>query len=104
MKHTELPWHIGGDGADIFSVGKQENQSDAIHIADVQPENSGLLGMSVVDAANAAFIVKAVNNHERLLEALKDLEIESSFAENKHHDLEDSIMRAKEAIKQAEDL
>jgi pyridoxal biosynthesis lyase PdxS len=51
--------------------------------------------------ANAEFIVKACNNHYQLLEALKSL-IEDLDGEMLTTGINDSIQKAKEAIKQAE--
>lgn len=93
MKHSSLPWSIGGDGADIFGYGVEPDGSDCDHVADVQPDDSGLLGMSTKDVANAQFIVKACNNHYKLLKALKDLVNEPANYTEK---------AAWEAIKEAE--
>lgn len=71
-KHTPLPWTIGGDGADLF--GPKDENGNYPHIADVQPEASGLLGMTAVDRANAKFILKAVSHHDEMLAMLKRLE------------------------------
>lgn len=68
-KHTPTPWSIGGDGADIFGFGIEPD--DCRHVADVQPNDSGLLGMETIDIANAAFIVLAVNNHNKLVSLLE---------------------------------
>ncbi len=55
------------------------------------------------EGANAAFIVKAVNNHYQLLEALKGLS-EVCQCENgcKENDMTCASNLAREAIKQAE--
>lgn len=93
MKHTPLPWSIGGDGADIF--GPDMPQSTNEHIADCQPENSGLLGMSVLNVTNTAFIALACNSHYELLEALKHAVAISDYNSPWAN-------KAREAIKKAE--
>ena len=62
---TPGPWFRGGDGADIFGYAKEPN--DARHIADCQPEDSGLLGLSVQDVIDARLIAAA----PEMLEALE---------------------------------
>lgn len=68
MKHTELPWAICNEspneywyeGTTIYDVNGQRRVADT--------------PAQLLDAeANAAFIIKAVNNHYQLLDALKEL-------------------------------
>ena len=66
MKHTELPWHVSlGNNNHIWA-------QDSV-IAKCNPEQAEMYREKSIDEeeANAAFIVKAVNNHEKLIEALK---------------------------------
>jgi hypothetical protein len=78
-KHTPTPWGYDGDGFD--SVAAQDFGTDGYTIFPLDEEGMAcghICEMSEVEGddeaeANAAFIVKAVNNHDSLLEALKAL-------------------------------
>lgn len=65
MKHTELPWHYQEDSDTYTHIIRDPSGSRIV--AQFRQDTSGL------PEANAAFIVKACNNHYTLLEALKDL-------------------------------
>lgn len=65
-EHTKLPWFVGTQNDKLFIINKPPRPShdDMADIADVSviaPLNA------CNDAANAAFIVTAVNNHDALL-------------------------------------
>lgn len=81
MNQTPEPWTIGGDGADIFARGTPPNYADAIHIADCQPEEPGLLGMRCRDVANASRIIVCVN-------ALKGIDDPEAMMKQWHIDQE----------------
>lgn len=93
MGHTKLPWILGwGEGLtgpttpavdspvcgghdwpfQVISKGKH-----TIAICPAQPPKDWMAGpfspVPGTDKANAAFIVKACNNHEKLIEALEDI-------------------------------
>ncbi len=63
-KHTPTPWHL------------HKTHDHAAHISNcacvhmTRPEN--IIGCEI-DPANAAFIVRAVNNHDALVSSLSDL-------------------------------
>lgn len=78
--HSPTPWHV-----DVTYLGKDRQRTDFVirSKADSLPDGSRVAiisdGSHVLDpkpneaaAANATFIVRAVNSHEELLEALKD--------------------------------
>lgn len=64
MKHTELPWKRFSDNQ-IQSESKRESFCPVVWASGLSTKNA---------EANAEFIVKAVNNHEKLLEALREVE------------------------------
>lgn len=68
--HTPTPWELGADGRGIMA----DNQKLILHVKNTGPEHAGKPGhVSVRESlANAAFIVRAVNSHDELLEAAKN--------------------------------
>ncbi|MEE9569452.1 MAG: hypothetical protein V3W37_08705 [Candidatus Binatia bacterium] len=62
MEHTPLPWIILGPRSDGKRFIKREGYTHAIAIATTNYDLHGF---------NAAFIVRAANNHYQLLEALE---------------------------------
>ena len=62
-KHTELPWHYQND-SDAYTHIIRDKSGSRI-IAHFKQDASGL------QEANAAFIVKACNEHEKLLQVVK---------------------------------
>ena len=79
-EHTPTPWIIDGEdslqGCPFIAIHNSHAGNEAWrNICEVQPNTEN--GMSLVigdeDRANAAFIVKAVNSHEALVEALRGL-------------------------------
>lgn len=68
QEHTPTPWRameMGSEGARLFQVTTDKRQAMK-HIADVMARDT------LTDFANAAFIVRAVNAHDELVEALED--------------------------------
>lgn len=90
MKHTSTPWKIGFNEYDVCN--------NKVIICECMGLKEG--------KANAKFIVKAVNNHERLLEALKNVlplfdaieEKDGCLSEDEKNYRDDILI----AIKQAE--
>ncbi len=64
-KHTPLPWEISKNGNIIATVKKGADCLIAKISSPKTPEKK----------ANAAYIIKAVNAHDELLTAIKDVQI-----------------------------
>jgi hypothetical protein len=66
-EHTPTPWRIRNDfGGGWIQGSPADGETYGDRVANLaKPKTIG--------AANAAFIVKAVNNHDALVEALEDL-------------------------------
>lgn len=98
MNHTPTPWkfthhtNIGGD-----QMARIDDEK-GIFLAGVSDMN--LIDHSLRDA-NAAFIVRAVNAHEELLEAAK---LASKIAENWIHDQLDGTSGLKSALEGLESV
>ena len=102
MKHTELPWRINkrasmlveANNRSVCSTGGYSNISEGDAVYD---ENQ----------ANAAFIVKACNNHYQMLEQLKSfswfIEKQVNLGYLNHPEWAKRLNDVKEAIKQAEE-
>ncbi len=94
MKHTKLPWvadekyNVDLDGVFIRGEGCRVG-------------STGYLGGTEQAKTNAAFIVKAVNNFDRLLEAFKELHSAASWIDDTTQ-FDDALVKAREAIKNAE--
>jgi len=94
MKHTELPiiyipseaTHTNGKCFDLIS---NPDSNSFYYLGEISEE------------ANAAFIVKAVNSHEKLLDALKELHSAASWIDDASG-FDDALRKAREAIKEAE--
>lgn len=82
MKHTSVPWNITDDG-DFLENGEGEPIADLrfFHI----PDNE----------ANAAFIVRACNSHDELLEALESAAKRLGWLGKDTSDLQVTIAKAK---------
>ena len=63
IKHTPTPWRLGRNGTDYCVFFGDEK-----FVADCEASDTD------EDRANAAFIVRAVNSHQALVDALKDAE------------------------------
>jgi len=82
MEHTKTPWMVAGQKPgncgpqqeqDRLIYTKDEN-GHPLHIAETfQYQNHGHNAADVTSINNAAFIVRAVNMHERLVEGLRKL-------------------------------
>lgn len=98
-KHTPTPWGYDGDGFD--SVAAQHCNTDGYTIFPLDEDGDAcghICEMSEAEGdeeaeANAAFICKAVNNHESLLEALKSL-----LHEHRHYNDSPAATQARAAI------
>lgn len=64
-EHSPIPWQISGHGYVVAECIPVCGQALAIRAAD---ERHGMQNEAI---ANAAFIVKAVNSHDRLIQALQ---------------------------------
>jgi hypothetical protein len=69
-EHTQTPWFVGTQNDKLFIINKpprpsHDDMADIPDVAVIAPLNA------CNDEANAAFIVRAVNNHEALVGALK---------------------------------
>lgn len=63
--HTSTPWHLGSDKLTVFADCGQIIR---------EPATGKFLQAPVdVEMANAAFIVRACNSHDELVEALKQV-------------------------------
>lgn len=102
-KHTETPWEV--DGMEVWAKTKQGR----IRIADV----GGSYGYKTKDGiieeikANAALIVRAVNTHDELLEAVKNLasladSLVNGDGNDKIGEWERALYAAQNAIRKAE--
>jgi len=74
-QHTATPWHHAYDG--VFK--RNEDESNVLqggdvnfYIASMDTGEANSIGIQEREA-NAAYIVKAVNNHERLVSSLRFL-------------------------------
>jgi hypothetical protein len=104
MKHTKTPWEWNSILNDKYSGNSYGIHGDDWIVAEITPIDKE------TDKANAAFIVKAVNNHNQLLEALQDIIIESeghNGCSDTMSEVIDEIRRTAfkviKAIKQAEE-
>jgi hypothetical protein len=69
-KHTPLPWKTDIRENGWFDNSIIDESGECVAVAQVMNCDYGTLPTA---RANAAFIVKAVNNHEKLLEMVKTL-------------------------------
>jgi len=97
MEHTELPWSFWSEGSDINPTVTVESKPACKFIFQTVGSN---------DKANAAFIVKAVNNHENLLNELDSfvrfIERQQKLGYLTHPEWVVRTRGAREVIKQAE--
>ncbi len=92
MNHSSLPWHYQEDSDAYTHIIRCEKDRIVAHF---RQDTSGL------QEANAAFIVKAVNNHYSLKEALR-LCMEVIELEIVDGEYTDAFIIGSRAIKQAE--
>ena len=70
-QHTPLPWRVNHDGSDACLIEGPRTPVPHHHVYVARAK--GGPGRDEMAEANAAFIVKAVNSHDDLLEALKEV-------------------------------
>ena len=107
MKHTKLPWEKNYKGSlgHIKSIAKTEKDKGKYPLTPTVcrfKELEGIISREEAEA-NAAFIVKAVNSHEKLLNALKKARPAVLWRETHlSAELDDLVKEIDEAIKEAE--
>lgn len=69
-KHTPAPWHVDETGVEYNTISPYIMNSENVQLA-ATCTPKGYEGV-ICHKANAAFIVKAVNNHELLLNYCKE--------------------------------
>ncbi len=69
-KHTPTPWSVDGIGTNI--IGPKEDRRYIAETCTLMDDN-GHTHNDDHSKEDAAYIVRAVNSHEELLQALKDL-------------------------------
>lgn len=101
-KATPRPWKQGGNWFDIW--GNTNTKENWERVAEV---HHSVTGSNKIEQANASLIVKAVNNHEALLNACRKAEIVLSL-DRKHVDgvtgeaISPVMKQLRQAIQQAE--
>ena len=73
MKHTELPWSVGQMLSGQHSIDCVDYRLAVLHRVTEFGEND-------ISFDNAAFIVKAVNNHYQLIETIKNITLREKVA------------------------
>lgn len=75
VEHTPTPWHIHDRIYEIADTNTYQCQPDdeTIQVKTIKAGLDDIAYVPVGDEANAALIVRAVNSHEALVEALKGL-------------------------------
>ncbi len=68
MSHTPTPWQLATNDPTLILSEAVDADGDAVIIADVL---NGTINGVGLDTANAAFIIKAVNAHDELVEACR---------------------------------
>ena len=76
IKHTTTPWHVSSDPTEIAKGANWLAQCSC------NAFNGRTDDRSERDKANAAFIVKAVNSHYALVEAVQALLVENEHGAN----------------------
>lgn len=66
MKHTQLPWHVGGADAETGQINIIGDPHHGFYVC-------GVIAGVESQEANAEFIVRACNGHDDLLEALRTI-------------------------------
>ena len=100
--HSPLPWYIGEpirsqDAIGICNAWEDVHEGEGT-IAEVLP---GILGIAQADAE---LIVKAVNNHQRLIDALEDLltEVDNINPDIGDDDFHNAVKDAWELLKEVQ--
>lgn len=97
MKHTPTPWI-----ADC--IGSSDAGENPVDVFDIGPEQRGVLMQRVATVAgnDAQFIVKAVNAHDELTAALRDVVNMHAMPDGMYRDMTGAMKRAREALAKAE--
>ena len=66
-KHTKTPWVLAEDGYHIYSPNRGRKYNIIGEIG-----HGGGVQISLIDKANAEFIVRAVNSHDDLLTTIQE--------------------------------
>ena len=69
---TQGPWHVGSAERGVWVSGPDDHENVICEIVGRCDDGSGG-GVTDEDRANAEFIVRACNCHDRLLAALRDM-------------------------------
>lgn len=74
-KHTPLPWAFSRSGYrdNCFYLHQADGAPHTVYSSDIADISGCADDPAEVSEANAAFIVKAVNHHEELVEMVKEL-------------------------------
>jgi len=101
MNHTELPWKMEEQNIHTGSICTCHGDKDTWFEVWTQNWSNG------IDAeANAAFIVKACNNHYKILDLLDEARLQIEYLHSKFKETGSGnivLYRIEEAIKQVED-
>lgn len=90
MKHTPTPWKL-----ESYLVGQIVNEDESKMIARAGRVNSYESDPDQIERkANAAFIVRAVNSHQQLVEAIKGLMEYASLIEERFDSVATNEARA----------
>lgn len=93
-KHTPTPWKYGHVGTDALWIGPDYNRTPVAHIdhnMEYARDNS---------RANAAFIVRAVNSHDKLVEALRQMVVNSEADGKSYRDCHKKAVAALASLDQ----
>ncbi|MGR3218615.1 MAG: hypothetical protein ACUZ8H_02205 [Candidatus Anammoxibacter sp.] len=89
MSHTDLPWHKNKNYADCIHAEHGDMVTDLSYVR---------VNSKEINEANAAFIVKACNNHYQILAALKSVRNCQTMHEMNWVEIDEAIKQA-EAVK-----
>jgi hypothetical protein len=90
--HTPLPWKIGPTQDTVDDANGVE-----LLVMNVNDYGSDYDATPLPYAANAAFIVRAVNSHAALVEVLRWLDVQGGLGHDKHARIRAAIAKAEEA-------
>ena len=101
MKHTKLPWYVDNQWDKRVDGYAIKSYSDVIGW-------TAYLGGTTLPKENAAFIVKAVNNHYQLVETLENIIAETVNEQTDWdtlaHIIDEIRRQARKTLAQVEDL
>lgn len=105
MKHTALPWHVGGKSRHDAPLNGDLPRiwaGDRAGIADICTRRPIGSGVSSEEKANAAYIVQCCNAFPDLVAALKELiTAEEEYGDPDNVAINQAWLRAKDALKKA---